>query len=164
MTAEQRPAAVAFDGSPESEAAVRAAAELFPGRRLAVISVWEPGLAYAAVSPGYDPTIMGGYPMPTVEEVALLDEVQHDRAAETAEAGARIARELGADAVAHPAEDRGQISDTIAAVAEELDACAVVVGTRGRGAVKAKLLGSTSAALLHRAPCPVVVVRPQPSR
>jgi nucleotide-binding universal stress UspA family protein len=151
MSTRESPAIVAFDGSAESERAVRAAAGLFFDRRLVVVSVWEPGLAYAPV--------MGGYPMPTVEEAALLDEVQHERAAATAEAGAQIARDLGADAEAHAQADRARIADTVAELAGELGACAIVVGTRGRGAVKSKLLGSTSLALLHRAPCPVVVVR-----
>ena len=158
MSTRESPAIVAFDGSAESERAVRAAAELFFARRLVVVSVWEPGLAYAAAEPAYDP-VMGGYPMPTVEEAALLDEVQHERAAATAEAGAQIARDLGADAEAHAQADHARIADTVAELAGELGACAIVVGTRGRGAVKSKLLGSTSLALLHRAPCPVVVVR-----
>ena len=38
-------------------------------------------------------------------------------------------------------------------------ASTVVVGTRGRGAFSGMLLGSTSQELLHRAHCPVVVVR-----
>jgi nucleotide-binding universal stress UspA family protein len=158
MTKDRHPAVVAFDGSAESEAAVRAAAGLFGDRGLIVVSVWEPGLAYA-MAPAYDPSGMGGYPLPSGEEIALLDEVQHDRATGTAEAGARIARDRGATAEPHAEADRANVTDTIIAVANERSACAIVVGSRGRGGMKRKLLGSTSAALLRHAPCPVVVVR-----
>jgi len=135
MAADAHPAVVAFDGSEASEAAIRKAVELFGDRGLVVVSVWEPGLAYA-MAPSYDPSGMGGYPLPSTEEVALLDEVQHDRATATAEAGARLARELGAAAEPHAEADRRRISDTISAVADERSACAIVVGSRGRGAIK----------------------------
>jgi nucleotide-binding universal stress UspA family protein len=36
----------------------------------------------------------------------------------------------------------------------------IVIGTRGRGAVRRSLLGSTAQEVLHRAAVPVVVVRP----
>ena len=54
--------------------------------------------------------------------------------------------------------DDSTIADTVVALAEQHQAAAVVVGTRGRGRVKSALFGSTSRAVLHEAHCPVVVV------
>jgi nucleotide-binding universal stress UspA family protein len=38
----------------------------------------------------------------------------------------------------------------------------VVVGSRGRGTLSCLFVGSVSHALLHHAPCPVAIVRPEP--
>ncbi len=47
---------------------------------------------------------------------------------------------------------------TIAAIAEELDADVIVCGTQGRSSLGGAVLGSVAHALLHVAPCPVLVV------
>jgi len=39
----------------------------------------------------------------------------------------------------------------------------LVIGSRGIGGVRRLLLGSVSSALVQTAPCPVVVVRPEPA-
>jgi len=158
MSSDERPVVVAFDGSPESEAAVRAAATLFAGRRLVVVSVWEPGLAMAMASP---PDQLSGlaYVPPNPDAMATMDRAQRHHAEQTAAAGAQIARDLGATVDAQPVADEMDVGETIATVAERSDAAAVVVGSRGLGRVKARLLGSTSQGLLHRTARPVLVVR-----
>jgi nucleotide-binding universal stress UspA family protein len=53
----------------------------------------------------------------------------------------------------------GDPARAIAQCAEETEADLVVVGTHGRGSVGRALRGSVSAALLHHAPCDLLVVR-----
>ncbi len=152
-----KPILVAFDGSDTAQAAVEAAARLFPGRRLVVTSVWEPGLAIAMASTT-DMTGIG-YVAPTPEEMATMDRSQRDHAIDAAETGARIARELGATADANPIAEEGKIGETLSALADQLDADAIVVGSRGLGRFKAGLFGSTSRDVLGHTQRPVLVVK-----
>jgi len=157
MSTDARPAVVAFDGSAEARAAITSAAALFPGRPLVVVSVWEPGLALA-LAPTRDMTGIG-YPPPSAAEVAALDDAQKNHAVEVADAGVALARELGATAEANPVADEAHVADTLAAVAERVDACAIVVGSRGLGGVRSRLFGSTSREVLQRSERPVLVVK-----
>src|SRR3954468_11579206 len=159
MSEDRAPVVVAFVGSVESDAAVRAAADLFAGRTLVVVTVWEPGLAMAMSTSAPDHLSGLAYTAPDLETMASVDEVQSEHATTTATAGAHVAQELGAAAEPHPVPDELDAAETIAAVAEQRGAAAVVVGSRGLGRMKARLLGSTSQGLLHRTTRPVIVVR-----
>jgi nucleotide-binding universal stress UspA family protein len=107
------------------------------------------------------PDTAGGvtYATPSSDEIAMVDDIQETHAAGVADAGARIARELGATAEPLPVADGANVAETVAAAASRHDAVAIVVGSRGLGRIKARLLGSTSRRLLHDTRLPVLVVR-----
>src|SRR5215207_1512126 len=125
MSSDARPVVVAYDGSAESQAAVRAAAGLFATRRLVIACVWEPGLAMAMASAS-DPTGIGYVP-PTGEAMAAVDRAQKDHAVEVADEAVRLARELGATAEPYPVADERDVARTVAELAVRLDAGAIVV-------------------------------------
>jgi nucleotide-binding universal stress UspA family protein len=154
MNGDERPVLVAYDGSAESRAAVRSAVTLFPGRRLIVMTVWEPGLAMALAS-----SSAAGPRSPSAEMTAEIAHVERDQAAQAAVAGAEFARELGATAESLPITNETNVTGVIASEADRHDACAVVVGSRGLGLVRAPLLGSTTQGLLRHTRRPVMVVR-----
>jgi nucleotide-binding universal stress UspA family protein len=157
MSIDARPAVVAYDSSEPARAAVRTAASVLAGRTLLVVTVWEPGLAMTMASVR-DPTGLA-YGLPSAEQMATIDRVERDAATASAMEGARIARELGATAMPLPIPDDVDAAATIVAVAQEHDACAIVVGSRDLGRVAAQVLGSTSRELLRRADRPVMVVK-----
>jgi nucleotide-binding universal stress UspA family protein len=76
-----------------------------------------------------------------------------------AEEGAGIARATGFDAVAIAAEAKGPIWMAVEQAAEEHEAEAIVVGSRGLSGVKSLLLGSVSSGIVHHALRPTLVVR-----
>jgi nucleotide-binding universal stress UspA family protein len=159
MSEQVKPVVVAFDGSVESQAAVTTAAGLFADRTLLVVSVWEAGLAVTAAT-WRDATLDGAPVMPSPETVAVVDHREAENASSVAEAGARLARSAGATAQALAVEDDvGDVARAVEDLAAEHHAAVLVVGSRGLGAVKARLMGSTSRRLLHDAQRPVLVVR-----
>jgi nucleotide-binding universal stress UspA family protein len=150
---------IAYDGSDVANAAVRSAAELFPGSAALVVTAWEPGLStMGALSPGLD--VAGTFQVPPDPElVSEFDEAQEHHAAHVAQAGARLAESLGlhAEPFAIPGEVR--VPETIVELAVERDAAAVVVGSHGISGLRSHLLGSTSRRVLALCKLPVVVVR-----
>ncbi len=154
MERNTRPVVVAFDGSPEARAAVRAVTELMPGRRLLVATVWEPSLIAPPQSLGMS------YPPPDSEEIEAVDRAEQDYAVATAEAGFRLARDLGAEAEAVVLSDDADVSEVIIGLAERHDAAAIVAGRRGLGAIQSTVFGSTSRGLLETTRRPVLVVHP----
>ncbi|MFC7535627.1 universal stress protein [Actinoplanes sp. GCM10030250] len=117
------PVIVGWDGSAGAQAALAAAARLFPTRKLQLVSVDQNPPHTAAT---------GDY-----EVISLTPEERHATAART-------------------------VAGALAAYARRRRAALVVVGSRGRSAVREMLLGSVAVATLHHAYSPVMVV-PHPT-
>ncbi|HEY7560647.1 MAG TPA: universal stress protein [Gaiellaceae bacterium] len=140
------------DGSPDSNAAVAVAARMADrlGARLVLAHVAEPVLTYSHAVP------FGGLsnaaPLAR-EELMAAQEESGARMLEDAARGAGITDAVHRLAVGLPAEQLVEIADDEGA---EL----IVVGSRGRGALKTAFLGSVSSSLVGIARCPVLIVPP----
>ncbi len=156
--AAQAPIVIAYDGSQAARAAVRRACELFPGRPALVLTAWDPRLG-EAMTMAPDPTGLGSTIPYDAELARKLDhEVEHG-AQEIAAIGAELARGGGLDARELVVEDVSRPADAILAAAAAHHAAAIVIGSRGRGRLRARLLGSTSDGVLKGAgELPVVIV------
>jgi nucleotide-binding universal stress UspA family protein len=157
------PLLIGFDGSPGARRAVRAARELSSATQAIIVTVWEPDLA------PYMPAGMGGgflepgLPTPGELQAELriaetLDDRSREQAQQLAASGVALAREAGFEARSVVVADERNVASTLIDVAAEQGAAAIVVGSHGHGGVRARLLGTTSSALLEHARCPVVVV------
>lgn len=144
------PVVVGIDGSPASEAAVAIAFEEASLRGVDLIAAhtWtdystDIAYAYARANQLLDWRLI------ETEQTEVLSE--------------RLAgwQEPYPDVVVHRQVARDRPVRHLLAVAERREAQLLVVGSRGRGGFTGMLLGSTSRALTHHAPCPLLVARPQ---
>jgi nucleotide-binding universal stress UspA family protein len=136
---------LATDGSPSAESATREAVELAQatGWPLTIVTVWHlPVTGFA-----YEPLVA----VPEVEETV------RESAVHALDAASAVARAAGIEPDTVLAD--GVPADEICALAEQRGATLVVVGSHGWGPVRRLLFGSVSSAVLHHAPCPVLVVR-----
>ena len=138
---------VAVDGSTPADAALDEALQLTgeTDDALLLVSVWRPlrgdfGLGFPGGT--VTPELLEG-DRPRAEHV-LADALERVRAA-----GRDAASEL---AMGDPAAE-------LCRIAAERGARLIAVGSHGHGALARALLGSVSTAVLHHAPCPVLVVR-----
>ena len=150
------PIVICYDGSEYARRAITEAGGLYAdGRPAVVLHVWTaplpPDVAYAGFAP-------------VVPDAAAYQAQQRATEAEAervAEEGAQLARDAGFDAEPLVVKKRDDVAGTVATVASELGAAAVVAGSRGRNLVTGLLLGSVTLGLLHDAEQPVVVVPPR---
>jgi nucleotide-binding universal stress UspA family protein len=148
---------VATDGSEEAELAATTAAILAQktGSELHVVHVF-------GIAPVGPPV----YPEATDLQGEALEEeaeerISEQRAREVLEAEVGKVRSAGGTVVeAHLLE--GRTAPEIVALAEEIGAGLIVMGSRGHGGLRRALMGSVSDSVMRHAHCPVLVVRSEP--
>jgi nucleotide-binding universal stress UspA family protein len=153
MPGPERPLLVGVDGSAESLLALEYAADLAARTRaaLTVATAWRcttvdtwAGARAAHAADGY-----------------VVTETR-SRASEVATNAVEAARARHPGLVVKAEVLIGLPGPVLSSLAG--DHALLVVGSRGRGGFTGLLLGSVSHAVIHRSPCPVIVVRPVPER
>lgn len=143
-------------GTDGSDDAVAAAAEglrlLAEPSKVVVACVVEPP---AEVTAGVESGFAGGMVSP-----GEVDRAWNEARKEAAQALERTTAVLPEGAPIETAMPMGSPGPALVDLAREIGADAIVVGSRGQGALKRLLLGSVSSHVIHNAPCAVVVVRP----
>jgi len=135
---------IATDFSPHAEDAVKIV------KRLALPSGSTVRLLHA-IEPFADVATLNPAAITAVTDAAVAQiERELDRAALTLRAPGRDVETVTV---------LGRVADAIVEEAESSKADLIVVGSRGRHELKSALLGSVSAEVVDRAPCPVIIAR-----
>jgi nucleotide-binding universal stress UspA family protein len=157
VTAASTPASmvIGFDGSDQARHAIEVAARLMPGAHARIVTVQDPWVPL-------ERSALARIALPDsviVPAAKALEREVEQSARDTAERGRALAQSAGLDVtcevVADTAPWRGLGT---AARSHRVDA--IVCGSRGRSGVARAILGTTSDALLHHAPAPVLIVPP----
>jgi nucleotide-binding universal stress UspA family protein len=144
---------IAYDGSEYAKAAIERAGAVLQHGPAVVATAWT-SFEDAA------PAALLALPGDIVREgTQTLDEANRETAEELSAEGAELARAAGFDAEPRAVRSKGPFFAALVHLADELDAGAIVAGSRGRSALRAAVLGSVSTGLLHHTSRPVLIVR-----
>lgn len=147
------PILFAYDGSPHARAAIEQAGSLLRAGPAVVVTAW-PTLETAAAA------ALIALPSAIVRDaVADIDTATREDAEAIAAEGVELATAAGFAPAPKVIRSAGAVFAAILACADELDAAAIVLGSRGRSTLAATLLGSVSTGVLHHTARPVVVAR-----
>jgi nucleotide-binding universal stress UspA family protein len=146
------PVLLCYDGSEGADRAIRAASLLFGARRAIVLDIGPPLTAAESVA-----LVSPVVPGTAFEDLNTADALSRARA------GADAARRAGFEAEAR-AELAAPTWEGIVAVADEIDAAVIVVGTRGLSGARELFEGSVSHQLAEHAGRPVLMVPPAHAR
>jgi nucleotide-binding universal stress UspA family protein len=140
---------LATDGSEEAELAALRAVDLADATdsELHVVHV------------GVVPIFLKSYPGTLGHERRLYEEIEEMSRELLRKESWRVKAAGGTVAGTHLR--MGEVALEIVALAEELQADLIVMGSRGLGGVRRALMGSVSDSVVRHAHCPVLVVRPE---
>jgi nucleotide-binding universal stress UspA family protein len=145
---------LATDGSEEAELAARTAADLARKTSSELHMIYVFGIAPAGTPVYLEATDLQGE---ALEEEAE-EQISEQRAREVLDAEVGKVRSAGGTVIeAHLIE--GRTAPQIVALAEQIGAGLIVMGSRGHGGIRRALMGSVSDAVVRHAHCPVLVVR-----
>jgi nucleotide-binding universal stress UspA family protein len=145
---------IAYDGSPPARHAIEHAGRLFSGSPVVVATAWTSMREAARAARAALPQAM------IDDAVRNVDTVAEQTAAETAAEGAELATAAGLTASPLTVRADPSVWATLVRYAEEHEAPAVVVGSRGQSRIRSALLGSVSNAIVQHCRRPVLVVHP----
>jgi nucleotide-binding universal stress UspA family protein len=139
---------VAIDGSPHADQALMDAIDLAASEnaRLTLFTAIVPPPAVASLFPG-----------------APVDDLAHDAEVKAEAVLLRARASVPADVSVTTVLSTQPVLRALLRQIDEGRHDLVVMGSRGRGAVRSALLGSVSHYVLHHSPVPVLIVHAQPS-
>jgi len=143
---------ICYDGSIDSKAAIEHAATVLRPGPAVVLTVWQPFRQVIAR------TAIGYGLAPEVADIDEIDRFSKQTAEQRALEGAELARSAGLDAQARTVSQQTTTGHAILRQAHELDASAIVMGSRGLTGLKSLLIGSVSHEVIQSADRTVVIV------
>lgn len=146
---DEGPLLLCYDGSESATRAIRAAGELCSRRRAILVNLWESWVPEAPV--------LAGASRPVHTVTAELDEIADELSEATVGEGARLAASAGFDPQPVSACAAGALWRSLLDIADDHDAAAIVVGSRGLTGLS-RALGSVSNGVVHHSRRPVLVV------
>lgn len=147
------PVMFAYDGSSHAQLAIeRGAALVRPGPAV-VATAWT---SFEDAAPAALLALPGDVVRGAVDD---LDAANRETAEELAAEGAELARAAGFDAEPRAVRAADAFFVALLALADEIDAAAIVMGSRGRSRLAATVLGSVSTGVLNHTRRPVLIVK-----
>ena len=146
---------ICYDGSPSAKHAISVVHATLGEEPVILLHVWNPPAEFLADA-------FSTSDAPAGPSLGKLEQLALDRAQAIAREGHDLASELGVAVEVRVERNESSVWHTMLAVADEVDAKLLVIGTRGATAVQSALLGSVSNAVIHHSARPVLVV-PSPA-